>query len=219
MYHGNEEGGRAGPRYHVTAASNFFGERDGDRETEREGMDSDFEHSEPPVVLPLMPHHDLCEEVWDPTTSTATHPGALLDGDVLPGTGRIVKRKRNSIARMLEGGSDEDPKYLLLQIPETLPIDARHFDGASSSSARGCRLADIPSNTKIGKLLIYDDGSAQMKIGDVHFDIEEASAITVSHELLAMNIPEGRCTSLGGVYQKAKIVPDVSSILDPPASE
>ena len=149
-----------------------------------------------------------------------------------------MEKKVCNAGKMLEGGTDEDPKFLLLQIPETLPIDARHFMNSSadgvgrrgekrgrtqhcqddggdvSASTRGCRLADIPSNTKIGKLLVYDDGSAQIKIGDVHFDIEDGSSINVSHELLAMNIPGGRCTSLGGVYQRATMIPDISSILN-----
>ena len=185
----------------------------------------------------IMEKTRLVEE-RDPRTSDTSHPDANLDCDMAPRTGKMTEKKVCNAAKMFEGGTDEDPKFLLLQIPETLPIDARHFMNSSadgggrrgekrgriqhcqddggdvSASTRGCRLKDIPSNTKIGKLLIYDDGSAQMKIGDVLFDIEEGSSINVSHELLAMNIPEGRCTSLGGVYQKATMIPDISSILN-----
>ena len=99
-----------------------------------------------------------------------------------------------------------------------IDFDKDTVDNAPTTSAsnivRGCRLDELPSSSSpIGKLLVYDDGSVQMKIGDVYFDIESGSSISICQHLLNINLQERTCAFLGNVTQRAVVMPDIDGLL------
>ena len=114
-----------------------------------------------------------------------------------------------------------------MQMPQVLPVDPQCFldtkkkkkqeDDSGRAAApppTSCAPGQIPGGTSIGKLVVYEDESVELKIGDVVFNVEPGTDVTVAHELIQQDPRQKTSFPDSVVFQKATVVPDVSGILN-----
>ncbi|CAI5467605.1 unnamed protein product [Closterium sp. Yama58-4] len=98
-------------------------------------------------------------------------------------------------------------------LPAALPVRReRAAELAPGEPGPLDELSSLPEG-RIGKILVYDDGSVKMRLGDTLFDLLAGSPCIFHQELAAVNAASGMCHFLGDVRQRAVVVPDIDSLL------
>ncbi|CAI7806249.1 unnamed protein product, partial [Closterium sp. NIES-54] len=109
--------------------------------------------------------------------------------------------------------SSLDDRMIFFQLPAALPVRReRAAELAPGEPGPLDELSSLPEG-RIGKILVYDDGSVKMKLGDTLFDLQAGSPCIFHQELAAVNAASGMCHFLGDVRQRAVVVPDIDSLL------
>ena len=150
----------------------------------------------------------------EPTSSSTRYPG--------------------SVEELIDSSSGKT--FFTIQMPERLPVRMRDrvaggggCGGGGSSdggddemmsdqdtsrvkhAAAFQSLRDIPLETTIGKLLVYDDHSVQMVMGDVHFDLKPGSETNLAQELL--HVETTQALRVGDPTKRVVMVPDIAALL------
>ena len=149
----------------------------------------------------------------EPTSSSTRYPG--------------------SVEELIDSSSGKT--FFTIQMPERLPVRMRDrvaggggCGGGSSDGGDGemmsdqdtsrvkhaaafQSLRDIPLETTIGKLLVYDDHSVQMVMGDVHFDLKPGSETNLAQELL--HVETTQALRVGDPTKRVVMVPDIAALL------
>jgi len=114
----------------------------------------------------------------------------------------------------LDGPGWEDlvEELLLVQLPETLPATAA---GPAGGAHVPLTVAGAPP-ARLGSLVVYDDGSVGLRVGDVEMDVSAPDACGVHQEAAAINASSadgGHCVVLGPVDRSLVVTPDVEALI------
>mmetsp|Transcript_6524 Transcript_6524/g.26544 ORF Transcript_6524/g.26544 Transcript_6524/m.26544 type:complete len:403 (+) Transcript_6524:81-1289(+) len=141
--------------------------------------------------------------------------------------------KRKRVGEIL--ASTTNGRYAIVQLPGKLPvadggvsprssgdlpsstsnvgIDGVKLDVAKASAKPNMlRLSDLPEGT-FGELLLYEDGSAKMQLGEVTFDLMQGTNFLHSEHIACIDILKSECSFLGQVPGRLVCTPDLSQML------
>ena len=141
--------------------------------------------------------------------------------------------KRKRVGEIL--ASTTNGRYAVVQLPGTLPvarggvpprssgdepsststigIDGVKLDVANASAKPNMpRVSDLPEGT-FGELLLYEDGSAKMQLGEVTFDLLQGTNFLHSEHIACIDILKSECSFLGQVPGRLVCTPDLSQML------
>uniref|UniRef100_A0A7C9E1C2 DNA-directed RNA polymerase III subunit RPC4 n=2 Tax=Opuntia streptacantha TaxID=393608 RepID=A0A7C9E1C2_OPUST len=86
----------------------------------------------------------------------------------------------------------------------------------ASGSQRNVSLKEL-SGGQMGKLLVYKSGAIKLKLGDTLYDVSPGSEsldCPFTQEVVAVNLKEKKCCSVGELHKSAIVTPDIDNILD-----
>lgn len=84
---------------------------------------------------------------------------------------------------------------------------------ATGTSQKGCSLEELPAG-QLGKLLVYKSGAVKLKLGDTLYDVSPGADCSFFQDVVAFNIKEKECCSIGNLDKRAVVTPDVDYILN-----
>jgi len=112
-------------------------------------------------------------------------------------------------------------KFLVLQLPNKLPLvtcsEAENVTHSlrgkhdACANRTGKHLDQI--DRKLGELVIYDDGAAQLNIGQGVFDVVLGTMFVHSEKLACIDKANARCVFLGEMAGRLVCIPDRSTLL------
>lgn len=130
----------------------------------------------------------------------------------LPPSLPIVKRSASAKGRE-KIGTSAAPDQRSSMAPV---IEGRGPSLTASSSQRNVSLEDL-SRGQMGKLLVYKSGAIKLKLGDTLYDVSPGSEsldCPFIQEVVAVNLKEKQCCSVGELHKSAIVTPDIDNILD-----
>lgn len=107
---------------------------------------------------------------------------------------------------------NSEPKLLFLQLPKTIPTK-KQSSSSTGPAEKACGLNDLQAGF-MGKMLVYKSGKVKLKLGDTLYDVTPGSDCGFAQEVVAINVKEKQCCSVGELNKRAVVTPDVDSILD-----
>ncbi|XP_031492688.1 uncharacterized protein LOC116259158 isoform X1 [Nymphaea colorata] len=127
-----------------------------------------------------------------------------------------------SLKAAVELGLMEDkaePQMFLFQFPVSLPLLKRSATAVGkeeeadpgSRSQIACKLQDLQAGS-VGKMMVYENGTIKMKIGDALFDVSSSPECSFAQDVCVINTEEKHFCNLGELTKRAVVTPDIESM-------
>lgn len=164
----------------------------------------------------LLPHVKL-----DPTR----HCPTLLEPPQGPEEGTADEERwgfanavqKEAERRRLEGFPPGEGEQFLLQLPFVLPLSRQPNQemGELERDVQGLSLADLPSG-KMGRMIVYDNGEAELVVGDITFDLIPSSPCNFRQDVAMISTGQegGEMVMMGDVKHTILAVPNIPDLLE-----
>lgn len=158
----------------------------------------------------------------DPTRNCPTLLGPPPSGpeEEVPGEGRwgfADAVQKEAERHTLEGFPPEEGEQFLLQLPFVLPLarDRNQDMGELERDVRGLSLSDLPPG-KMGQMIVYDNGEAELVIGGVVFDLIPGAPCNFRQDvaMISTSQGEGELVMMGDVKHTVLAVPNIPELLE-----
>jgi len=117
----------------------------------------------------------------------------------------------------LEGFPPGEGEQFLLQLPFVLPLSRQPNQemGELERDVQGLSLADLPSG-KMGRMIVYDNGEAELVVGDVTFDLIPSAPCNFRQDvaIISTGREEGEMVMMGDVKHTILAVPNIPNLLE-----
>ncbi|CDP04591.1 unnamed protein product [Coffea canephora] len=94
-----------------------------------------------------------------------------------------------------------------------MPMIKQLPNTAGKLSQNACSLDELPAGF-MGKILFYRSGAVKLKLDDNLCDVSVGLDCAFAQDVVAVNIEERHCCTLGELNKRVLITPNMGSMLD-----
>lgn len=139
-----------------------------------------------------------------PYFTEQTEGGGEEKVDKRPTLVNVDESNRNASSLFIkDDGSLRDDEYICIQLPSVMP--------GLASEAACANPMELPDG-KIGRLLIYESGKVQLRMGDMLFNVDQGSSCKFAQDVAVVCPKESEIMYLGPVNARAVVTPDVDAL-------